>query len=214
MKPAPLRVLITAGPTREFFDPVRFLSNPSSGKMGYALTKKAKFLGYEVTLVTGPVSLPPPAGVKVIPVVSALDMLREVKKLFSKMDILIMTAAVSDYRPATYAKQKVKKTGKGMTIRFVPNPDILKTMGAIKKGNQVLIGFAAETTSLKKNALKKLNEKNLDAIIMNDVSRRDIGFESGQNQVTFFTRDGGVIVSKKDSKEKIADFIWKQILAL
>ncbi len=181
--PKPLKILVTAGPTREFFDPVRFLSNPSTGKMGYALAEAARALGHRVTLISGPTLLSPPARLfSFQKVVSARDMYKAVMKSWAEMDIIIMTAAVSDYRPAKKFTDKVKKTGQKMSIDLVPNPDILATLGKKKKKGQILVGFAAETQRLIPNALSKLQRKNLDYIVVNDVKSSRTGFETDQNE--------------------------------
>ena len=188
-----LRILVTAGPTREYFDPVRFLSNPSSGKMGYALAEEASRRGHVVTLVSGPSSLTPKfKGPKsrLIRVVSAEEMYRAVIKQAPKADLIIMAAAVSDYRPAKYFSKKVKKKGKGMCITLVPTKDILKELGRRKKPGQILVGFAAETDHLVQNAQKKLREKNLDFIVANYVGEKTGGFESEKNRATILTRNG------------------------
>ncbi|MFH1379675.1 MAG: phosphopantothenoylcysteine decarboxylase [bacterium] len=160
------KILITAGPTREYLDPVRFLSNASSGIMGYALAREARKKGARVTLVSGPVNVKPPDGVRVISVISAREMKRAVDRLFPRMDYVVCAAAVSDYRPAGISKTKLKKSSNPNFLKLMPNPDILKTLGKRKK-NQKLIGFALETNNLIANAKKKLKTKNLDLIIAN-----------------------------------------------
>lgn len=175
-----LRVLVTAGPTREFFDPVRFLSNPSSGKMGYALAEEAHRRGAKVTLVTGPVAIAPPP-VKVIAVTTAEEMHRAVLKEAPRAGLVLMCAAVSDYRPAAFSKKKLKKTGKPMTLRLVRTKDILRELGRRKKPGQILVGFAAETDRLEAYALGKMKEKKLDAIVANRVGSGGKGFESDFN---------------------------------
>lgn len=189
MKLKKLRVLITAGPTREFFDPVRFLSNPSSGKMGYALAEAALKRGAKVTLVTGPVSLKPPA-CRVIRVVSAEEMRRATLKEARNADLILMTAAVSDYRPASYSKRKMKKSAKPQTLKLVRTKDILKELGRRKKAGQTLVGFAAETHALAAYARKKLKEKNLDAIVANLVGRPGAGFGSDTNRACLIDASG------------------------
>jgi phosphopantothenoylcysteine decarboxylase/phosphopantothenate--cysteine ligase len=184
-----LRVLVTAGPTREFFDPVRFLSNPSSGKMGYALAREARRLGARVTLVTGPVSIAPPP-VKVIPVTTAEEMYRAVLKEARTADAVLMCAAVSDYRPASFSGTKLKKGDKPLDLTLVRTKDILKELGRRKRPGLVLVGFAAETDRLEAYARKKLKEKNLDAIVANRVGRPGAGFENDRNEAVILTAEG------------------------
>jgi phosphopantothenoylcysteine decarboxylase/phosphopantothenate--cysteine ligase len=177
------RVLITAGPTREHLDPVRFLSNPSSGKMGYALAEACRDLGAEVTLISGPVSLPAPDGVAVEKVVSAAQMLAAAQKHFGRSDALIAAAAVSDFKPAKASAEKKKKNGKAEVLPLLPTDDILLTL-AKKKGSRVLVGFAAETGDLLENGAQKLKKKNLDLLVANEVGRAGRGFESDANAAT------------------------------
>lgn len=200
-----LKILVTAGPTVEEIDPVRFISNYSSGKMGYAIAEKAAENGAEVALISGPVSLFPPVA-NVINVKSAEQMLSAVKKRVDWCDILIMAAAVADYRPEIRHNQKIKKTAdnKTMSLLLVRNCDILKDISAYKRKDQIFIGFAAESQDISKNALIKLNEKGLDAIAANDISREDIGFNSDDNEITIFFKDKENIKLSKRSKEEIA----------
>ncbi len=190
MKARPIRCLITAGPTREHLDPVRFLSNPSSGKMGYALAVAAAAIGWRVDLVSGPVALPTPAGVKVHAVVSAAEMFAAAKKLFYRCDVLLMSAAVSDFRPNKTAMHKVKKGQAILVIEFEPTVDILKTLAKGKKPGQLVVGFAAETRNVEGYARRKLKEKNLDFIFANRVGRAGSGFGSDDNAVVLLGRDG------------------------
>lgn len=183
------RVLVTAGPTREAIDAVRFISNPSTGKMGYALAAAAQERGAEVVLVSGPVQLAPPHGVTVVPVVSAADMRAAVLGHFPKSDIVVMAAAVSDFRPSTAALRKIKKDEAADVLQLERTDDILAELGK-KGGPQLLFGFAAETDDLESNALAKLKAKNLDLIAVNDVLRRDAGFGSDTNAVICFDRSG------------------------
>lgn len=185
-----LRCLITAGPTREFFDPVRFLSNPSTGKMGFALAVAAKEAGWSVDLVTGPVSLPEPAGVMVYPVVTAAEMLRQSDALFGPCDVLIMTAAVSDWRPKATASQKLKKNGEGLTIELEPVPDIVATLAEERRTDQFLVGFAAETENIEANALDKLERKGLDLIAANSVAGAEGAFGADENKLILLGRAG------------------------
>lgn len=198
--------LITAGPTREAIDPVRYLSNHSSGKMGYELARAALKKG-SVILISGPTSLTPPKGVIFIPVISALDMYKEVMKNYRKADVIIKVAAVADYRPVTVSKQKIKKTKNVLTIKLVKNPDILMELGHKKRKNQILVGFAAETNKPLDYAQKKLKQKKCDFVVVNDVSRKDIGFGSDQNQVVLLSRSGSKLSLGKQSKYALASKI-------
>ncbi|MEM8550650.1 MAG: phosphopantothenoylcysteine decarboxylase [Verrucomicrobiota bacterium] len=190
MNASPIRCLITAGPTREFFDPVRFISNPSSGKMGYALAEAAKQAGWQVTLVSGPVALPKPEGVDVVPVVTGEEMYAAVKYYFPRCNVLIKSAAVCDMRPKHYLGNKVKKGELSMTVEFEPVIDILKTIARAKQPHQTVVGFAAETEEVEAFALKKLEAKNLDWIVANQVGGQTNAFESDQNTVTVLGKDG------------------------
>lgn len=208
-----MKVLISAGPTREAIDPVRFISNRSSGKMGYALARAAKFAGHEVLLVSSPTELPAPHGIKIVKVETAAEMGGAMKKFAKFADIIIMAAAVADYRPlkSFTSKQKIKKNKETLIIKFVKTEDILASLGRTKKKNQILVGFAAETEDLIENAEKKLLSKNLDWIIANDVSRKDIAFESDDNEVVMLSKNGRKIKLPKSSKLKIAKKIIKII---
>ncbi len=185
------RVLVTAGPTREHLDPVRFLSNPSTGKMGYAVAGAAARRGADVLLVSGPVTLAAPIGVKTIRVTSARDMADVVFDRLAETDIVIKAAAVADYRPRDRADQKVKKDDRAahQSVAFEKNPDILKTLGERKNG-RILVGFAAETERLAAHAVDKMTRKNLDMIVGNIVGGPDSGFGADTNQATFFYRNG------------------------
>jgi phosphopantothenoylcysteine synthetase/decarboxylase len=167
MKSSQLHFLITTGGTREYIDPVRFISNASSGKMGYALADAAIKAGHKVTLISAPTFLKPPKKTKVIEVVNADEMFKAVKRNFNKYSCLIMAAAVSDYKPAKVSKTKIRKSDKDLIIKLKPTVDILKWAGKNKKKNQIIIGFALEDRNLRKNAEKKLKDKNLDMIIAN-----------------------------------------------
>lgn len=177
-----LRVMLTAGPTREAIDPVRYISNSSSGKMGFALATAAAEAGAEVTLVTGPVSLPTPAGVRRVDVLTAAEMHAAVMSRVADCDVFIGCAAVADYRPAEVAAQKIKKTGETMELRLVRNPDIISEVAA-RRPKPFTVGFAAETIDVLIHARQKLERKGLDLVIANDVSRGDIGFGSDHNEV-------------------------------
>lgn len=205
MKP---RFLITAGPTREFLDPVRFLSNRSSGKMGYALARAASRPG-KVTLVSGPVSLKPPAGVEFVPVTTTAELLAALEQRFAQCDILIMAAAVCDYRPRRMSKSKIKKTGGTLELELVQNPDVVATI-ARRKQHQFVIGFAAETDGLLTHAQEKLHRKNLDCIVANNARAMD----ADTNRVTLLYRDGRVEQLPEMPKLKVAVEIVRRVLAL
>ena len=183
-----MRFIVTAGPTREHLDPVRFLSNPSTGRMGFAVARAARAAGHEVALIAGPVSLKAPPGVRRVDVASARDMLAAVQAEVSRADVLVMTAAVADWRPARRAKRKLKKSEMSDTVKLVRNPDILKTV----RGPLVRIGFAAETGLPDAEAARKCREKKLDLVVGNDVTRPGSGFGTTTNRVTFVTPDGSV----------------------
>jgi len=187
---AKLRCLVSAGPTREFFDPVRFISNPSSGKMGYAIADAAASLGWDVTLVSGPVSLPCPENVARVDVVSAQDMYEAIAARFDSCDILIMSAAVSDYRPKFRAGSKVKKDKLELVVAMEPTVDILKTVAARKKSGQFVVGFAAETNDVENYARGKMRAKNCDMMVANKVGEPGGGFMSDDNRVILLKRDG------------------------
>ncbi|MBA7657722.1 Cysteine/Cysteine sulfinic acid decarboxylase [subsurface metagenome] len=203
-------VLVTAGPTREFLDPVRFITNRSSGKMGYELAEEALRRGAEVILVSGPTHLFPPPDAKLRKVQTAEDMKKEVLEHFSKADVVIMTAAVSDFQFEESASGKIKKEKLGGNIKIVPTPDVLKELGR-KKGRKVLVGFAAETENVVDNAFKKLKDKNLDLIIANDVTAEGVGFESNFNQVSVVSPDGKSVQTEKMTKVEISQVIMDKI---
>ncbi len=186
----PTNCLISAGPTREWLDPVRFISNPSSGKMGYALAEAAIEFGMKVTLVTGPVSLKEPSRAKIIRVDTALEMHDAMHREFTSSNLIIMAAAVCDHRPIEVFDQKVKKGKFGKCVTLIDNPDIVMSLGKIKSPLQKLVGFAAETENHFNNAKEKIILKNLDWIAMNDVSRPGNGFESDYNAVSMISRFG------------------------
>jgi phosphopantothenoylcysteine decarboxylase/phosphopantothenate--cysteine ligase len=200
-------VLITAGPTYEAIDPVRGITNRSSGKMGYNVAEAALARGAEVTLVSGPVSIEAPSGARILRVRSAAEMFDAVMASLERATIVIMAAAVADYRPARSAHQKIKKNGRRMTVELEPTEDILATVGGAK-GDRVVIGFAAETENVVGNARKKLLEKGADLIIANDVSRPDSGFDVETNRITIVTNDGVdelPLLTKKAAAERILD---------
>lgn len=204
--------LITAGPTREPLDPVRFLSNRSSGRMGFALAGAARDVGMRVTLVTGPVHLPPPRGVRVIAVETAREMERAVIRRARGAGLIIMAAAVADYEPAAPSRQKIKKSAATLTLRLRKTPDILAGLGRRKKRGQILVGFAAETNDLIRNARAKLRAKNLDFIAANRVGIRGAGFEAEHNAVTLLARDGTATVFPRTTKARLAARLVRFIL--
>jgi phosphopantothenoylcysteine decarboxylase/phosphopantothenate--cysteine ligase len=198
-----MRILVSAGPTREMIDPVRFLSNRSSGKMGYAVAQAALNRGADVTLISGPVALTPPDKADVVAVTTAAEMAQQVTAYARDADIIVMAAAVADYTPAEVSKQKIKKSG-DMTIRFVRTEDILKKLGLSKRAGQLLVGFAAETERFEDNAKEKLTAKKLDMIALNDVSRQGEGFGADTNNITIFYGDGSREDLGTDTKEALA----------
>ncbi|HHY36263.1 MAG TPA: bifunctional phosphopantothenoylcysteine decarboxylase/phosphopantothenate--cysteine ligase CoaBC [Firmicutes bacterium] len=206
-------IMITAGPTREYIDPVRFVSNPSSGKMGYALAGAARDRGARVVLVSGPTALRPPSGVQVIPVTTTAEMLAAVLEHFPEMDVVIKAAAVVDYRPQTTAEQKLKKGSDKLVLTLERNPDILKLLGE-RKGDKILVGFAAETQSLVENAREKIKAKNLDLIVANDVGQRGAGFGTDTNIATIIRRDGTMREIPLCSKQELAHHILDEVVAL
>lgn len=207
-----IRLMVTAGPTRERLDDVRYLSNRSTGKMGYAIARAAVNRGAHVTLISGPTALEAPAGVEVRSVESAQQMYTACMEVFPQVDIAVKAAAVADYTPASYQPGKIKK-GEDMKLSLVRTQDILQNLGA-KKQRQILVGFAAEAADLEQNALAKLQRKHLDMIAANDISRADIGFGSDENLVTLFFADGTKKVLQKAEKEQIADGILDEALHL
>jgi phosphopantothenoylcysteine decarboxylase/phosphopantothenate--cysteine ligase len=201
------RILVSAGPSRESIDPVRYLTNRSSGKMGYAIAEAAAERGALVTLVSGPTSLNIPKGVNRVDVVSSTDMFSAVDSRFDDCDALIMAAAPADFTPEEESANKIKKNGKeSLTLTLKPTRDILAAMGQRKKAQRVL-GFAAETEHLQENANTKLEKKNLDMIAANDVSKPGIGFQSDQNAVTLFKRNGETLHSGVMEKRALADWL-------
>ena len=206
-------VLVTAGPTREFIDAVRFISNPSTGKMGYALAAAARDRGAEVVLIAGPTQLAPPQGVKVVFVVSAADMHRAVMEHLDRSHIVIMAAAVSDFKPLQTAERKIKKEEASETLQLGRTGDILLEVGKTV-GKRLLIGFAAETDNLDQNAVKKLRDKHLDMIVVNDLLKSGSGFGADTNAVTIIERSGKRIEFPTMSKSAIAAHIMSAISEL
>ncbi|HWY03208.1 MAG TPA: bifunctional phosphopantothenoylcysteine decarboxylase/phosphopantothenate--cysteine ligase CoaBC [Candidatus Acidoferrum sp.] len=204
-------VLITAGPTREKIDPVRYLTNRSSGRMGCALAETALRRGARVLLVMGPTGLTPPGAAELTQVESTEEMRDAVLKLLPQASVVIKTAAVSDYRPKAAASQKIKRKG-AMTLELEATPDILKEL-SLKKGAQIVVGFAAETENVLENARQKLMSKNLDAIVVNDVSREGVGFDSDRNAVTIMTRQE-VVEVPETTKWEVAQRVLDQVVRL
>lgn len=207
------KVLVTAGPTREAIDPVRYITNHSTGKMGYALAKQAMLRGADVTLVTGPVELTPPPYIRVVPVTSAKDMFDAVTAVSDEQDIIIKAAAVADYRPATVASEKVKKSDDTLSIALERTDDILKYLGEHKRDGQFLCGFSMETEHMLENSRAKLVKKNLDMIAANNLKVKGAGFGTDTNIITLITPDG-VTELPLMSKEAAADAILDQILSI
>lgn len=203
-------ILITAGPTAEPIDPVRYISNRSSGKMGYAIARAALRRGADVTLISGPSSLEPPRGVTFIPVERASEMEAEVFKRFKKSTSVIMAAAVSDYSPTDIAKVKIRKKDE-MSLKLKKNADILRELGK-KKGGRVLVGFAAESGKDIKSAVAKLKAKNLDLIVLNDISRKDVGFDVDTNEVTLINKKGRIMEYPIMKKIEVAYIILDRML--
>ena len=207
-------VLITAGPTHEPIDPVRFITNRSSGRMGFALAKMARRRGADVTLISGPTHLPVPRGnVRFISVGTASEMREAVLEHYKECSVIIKAAAVSDYHPKFVSDQKLKKLNAHASLELERNPDIIGEIGSLK-GNRVLVGFAAETTDLTANARKKLEEKHLDLIVANDVSRSDSGFATETNKVVIINSRGKVDPLPLMSKEEVANIILERVLAI
>ena len=205
------KVVISAGPTRSDLDPVRFISNRSTGKMGYEIAKEARDRGAEVVLVSGPVSLDEPQGVKTIKVSTNAEMYEKVKENYDDADIVIMSAAVADYKAKEVSKQKIKKGDDNLVIELVRDRDILMTLGSEKK-KQILVGFAAESENLISNAKGKLERKNLDYIVANDITCSDTGFGSDDNRVTIISRDCNEVVLNKMSKREVAENLFDIIM--
>ena len=198
-----MRFLVTAGPTREPIDPIRYLSNRSSGKMGYAIAQAAIAAGDEVVLISGPTRIDPPRGAKLISVLTSDEMFDAVNQHAANCDILVMAAAVADYKPAKVAPDKIKKRAEKLSLELVPTRDILATIG--RQGRSfLLVGFAAETENLEENARQKLRGKNLDVVVANDVSDPKLGMESDENEVIVLFRDGETRKISRSTKKNIA----------
>ena len=209
-----LRVMVTAGPSREALDPVRYISNRSSGKMGYAIAQAAQKRGAEVTLLSGPVAIEAPQGVKLVPFTTTQELLDRASELAQEQDLLIQAAAPADYRAKEIAPQKIKKQGgEPMTFTLVETPDVAATLGKAKRSGQVFVGFAAETNDVLAHARDKLARKNLDMIVANDVTRPGAGFDVDTNIVTLITKDGQEALPMM-SKAEVAQRILDRALAL
>ena len=209
-----IKVLVTAAGTYEPIDPVRYIGNRSSGKMGYAIAEAAKKRGAEVILVSGPSALTPPEGVEFIGVESAAEMRDAVMEHFSEADMIIKAAAVADYRVRNASDQKIKKNDEELTLVLEKNPDILKELGEKKRTGQILVGFAAETQNLLEYAKAKLEKKNLDMIVANDVSRKDAGFNTDTNVVKLLYRNGTIEELPIMTKHKLADELLNRVLKI
>ena len=206
-----LKVMVTAGPTREAIDPVRYITNHSTGKMGYAIARKAMLRGAKVTLVSGPTALEPVPFVRMVPVISAQDMYEAVVSRFPDQDILVKAAAVADYRPADVSEEKVKKKDGDMTISLERTRDILKTVGNMRRDDQVVCGFSMETQNMLENSRKKLESKNIDMIAANNLKEAGAGFGTDTNRVTLIRKDGEETLDLM-SKDQVADRILDAIL--
>ena len=206
-------VLITAGPTYEHIDPVRFIGNYSSGKMGIALAEEAYCRGAKVTLVLGPSEEPVPQGIELVRVQTANEMFEQCSKRFPNAHIAILSAAVADYAPAQVAKEKIKKSDETLTLELKKTPDILKYLGTVKKKVQFLAGFALETHNEKENALKKLKQKNADIIILNSLADKGAGFGHNSNKITIFDNEGKEIAFELKSKKQVAKDILDTIIS-
>jgi phosphopantothenoylcysteine decarboxylase/phosphopantothenate--cysteine ligase len=207
-------ILITAGPTREAIDPVRFISNPSSGKMGYAIARAAENRGARVTLISGPVALAPPLNVETVPVVTVDEMARAVFDRLDQAHVVIKVAAVSDYRPVTAAAQKMKKGEGGISLALERTTDILKTIGQRKRPGQIVVGFAAETQEMETYARRKVVEKNLDMIAANLIGPPDSGFAADTNRMTLFFADGRKMALDLLEKDQVAHLIIDQVVEM
>lgn len=205
------KVIVTAGPTIAPMDPVRFITNRSTGKMGYAIAKEARNRGAEVTLISGPTNLEKPRGIDIVKVSTNEEMKNELLKRFNEVDIVIKSAAVADYKPKTYSEQKIKKKEGDFNLALTRDSDILLALGKLKS-NQILVGFAAESQNLEENAKGKLERKNLDYVVANDITSSDTGFGTEDNRVIIISRDGTKIELEKMSKEKIAGNLFDIIL--
>ncbi|MDY6825691.1 MAG: bifunctional phosphopantothenoylcysteine decarboxylase/phosphopantothenate--cysteine ligase CoaBC [Bacillota bacterium] len=210
---AGIKAIVTAGPTREHLDPVRYISNPSTGRMGYALARALNERGAQVFLISGPTNLTPPPGVKKVSITSADEMYKEVFKYYEECRLIIKAAAVSDFRPLTEVEQKVKKHDVSLSLELAANRDILKEMGQ-NKGDRILVGFAAETENAVENAMDKLRNKNLDLIVINDLTEPGAGFAVTTNRVSIIGREGTVDRLPLMEKETVAHEILNRVARL
>lgn len=208
------KVLVTAGPTVEAIDPVRYISNHSSGKMGYSIAEAFEKRGADVTIVSGPVSINPPFNTEVVKIKTANEMLLECEKRIDSTDIIVKVAAVADYRIKNQADHKIKKADGGLDLVLEENPDIIKTLGSKKRDDQIFVGFAAETKDLEKNALKKLESKNLDMIVANQIGGENTAFGSDKNMVSIFTKNSEKKSHEMMDKKDISNIILDRILEL
>ncbi len=206
-----MKFVVTAGPTREPLDPVRYLSNRSSGKMGYAIAAAALAAGHEVVLISGPVALAAPAGAELVRVITGEEMFAAAAAEFTRCDVFVMCAAVCDYKPARYAEQKIKKAGEPFSLALTPVPDILSSLtnGA---HDCFVVGFAAETEELRRHAQRKLAEKNCDLLVANDVSRNDIGMDADENELQIFFKTGEEKKLSRAKKTQLSLALVKIIL--
>ncbi len=203
-----MRFLVTAGPTREPIDPIRYLSNRSSGKMGYAIAEAALSAGHDVVLVSGPTHLPAPRGAEIVRVTTTDEMDEAVRQHSAACDVLVMVAAVADYKPAHVSPLKIKKTGKNLSLELIPTRDILASVAKSER-NFLVVGFAAETENVEENARTKLREKNLDMMVANDVSDSATGMESDENALTILFRNGEMRKFSRASKKILAHELVK-----
>ncbi|MBU5225600.1 bifunctional phosphopantothenoylcysteine decarboxylase/phosphopantothenate--cysteine ligase CoaBC [Clostridium senegalense] len=205
------KVLVTAGPTISRIDPVRYITNGSSGKMGYAIAEEARDRGAKVTLISGPTNLKPPTGLEFISIQSNSDMYDEVLKRFADSDIVVKSAAVADYKIKSYSEEKIKKGSGDLVLEFTRDNDILKSLGKMKK-NQILVGFAAESHNLIENAKGKIKNKNLDYIVANDITDNDAGFAKDTNKVTIIKKDETLISLEVMEKKKVAESLFDIVI--
>lgn len=205
-----MKFVVTAGPTREPIDPIRFLSNRSSGKMGYAIAKAALEAGHTVTLISGPVCIEPPRGAQILRITTADQLFAAVQKEIVDCDVLVMCAAVADYKPASFTKHKQEKPKGDIALALTPTRDILASLSNENR-NYFIVGFAAETHELESNAKKKLAAKNCDMIVANDVSRDDVGIDSDENEVLIFSKNGEEKRIARAAKKSIARDLVKII---
>ncbi len=206
-----MKFVVTAGPTREPLDPVRYLSNRSSGKMGYAIAAAALEAGHEVVLISGPVALSPPSGAEVVRVTTGEEMFAASVAPFARCDVFVMCAAVCDYKPVQYTEQKMKKEREPFSLALAPTRDLLSSLTSGPHACFV-VGFAAETQELRTNAQRKLTEKNCDLLVANDVARNDIGMDSDENELQIFFRDGTEKKLSREKKTALARALLKIIL--